>query len=371
MERHLHIVSFNVPLPADYGGVIDVFYRIKALCEAGIKIHLHCFTYGRQEAPELNRYCTEVQYYRRATNILRMVSGRPYIVYSRQNSKLRQRLLQDHYPILLEGLHCCSTLTDDEVRRNRTIMVRAHNVESQYYTQLAEAEHNPLQKLYLSIEAKKIKRFEPQLSLADTVFTISKSDKAALERMGCRNVILMTGAHPYTKIASKIGRGNYALYHGNLAVAENYRAVEYLVDNIFTDSSINLVVAGGNPPQWLKNKLTNLANVTLEANPDDTKMSHLISEAQVCILVTEQPTGLKLKLLSSLFCGRHCLVNSNMVAGSGLEDLCVIADDSATQREQLAKLMVLDFGEEQIMRRAETLKSFITSAAIEPLLAMI
>ena len=28
---HLHIVSFNVPWPADYGGVIDVYYRIKAV----------------------------------------------------------------------------------------------------------------------------------------------------------------------------------------------------------------------------------------------------------------------------------------------------------------------------------------------------
>ena len=371
MERHLHIVSFNVPLPADYGGVIDVFYRIKALSDAGIKIHLHCFTYGRKEVPELNRYCTEVHYYRRATTILRMVSGRPYIVSSRKNSKLRQRLLQDHYPILLEGLHCCSLLTDDEVCCNRTVMVRAHNVESQYYSQLAAAEHSPLQKLYLNFEAAKIKRFEPLLSRADAVFAISESDKTTLENMGCNNVTLMTGAHPYSKIESKIGHGDYALYHGNLAVAENYRAVEYLVDNIFVNNSIRLVVAGGNPPQWLKNKLTNLVNVKLEANPDDTMMRRLISESQVCLLVTEQPTGLKLKLLSSLFCGRHCLVNSNMVAGSGLEELCVVADDAETQRKQLAKLMSLDFGEEQILRRNEMLKSFITGNAIKPLLDLI
>ena len=27
----VHIVSFNVPYPADYGGVIDVFYKLKSL----------------------------------------------------------------------------------------------------------------------------------------------------------------------------------------------------------------------------------------------------------------------------------------------------------------------------------------------------
>ena len=33
-DHHLHIIAFNVPYPANYGGVIDVFYRIKALAGA-------------------------------------------------------------------------------------------------------------------------------------------------------------------------------------------------------------------------------------------------------------------------------------------------------------------------------------------------
>ncbi|MEI7802398.1 MAG: mannosyltransferase, partial [Bacteroidota bacterium] len=46
MTNQLHIISFNVPYPPDYGGVIDVYYKIKALKEAGVKIHLHCYEYG-------------------------------------------------------------------------------------------------------------------------------------------------------------------------------------------------------------------------------------------------------------------------------------------------------------------------------------
>ena len=52
---HLHIVTFNVPWPADYGGVIDVYYRVKALSEMGVRVHLHCYTYGREEAEELRK----------------------------------------------------------------------------------------------------------------------------------------------------------------------------------------------------------------------------------------------------------------------------------------------------------------------------
>ena len=53
MDKHLHIISFDVPWPADYGGVIDVFYKVKALHDIGVKVHLHCFTYGRQSQDEV------------------------------------------------------------------------------------------------------------------------------------------------------------------------------------------------------------------------------------------------------------------------------------------------------------------------------
>ena len=42
-DMKLNVVSFDIPYPPDYGGVIDIYYKIKALNSAGIKIHLHCF----------------------------------------------------------------------------------------------------------------------------------------------------------------------------------------------------------------------------------------------------------------------------------------------------------------------------------------
>jgi len=57
MDKKLNIVSLNIPWPADYGGVIDIYYKIKALNECGIKIILHCFEYERPRAPELETVC--------------------------------------------------------------------------------------------------------------------------------------------------------------------------------------------------------------------------------------------------------------------------------------------------------------------------
>ncbi len=68
-DHHLHIVCLDVPYPADYGGVFDLFYKIPALQQQGIQIHLHCFEYGRGKQDEFNKYCTAVVYYERKRDL--------------------------------------------------------------------------------------------------------------------------------------------------------------------------------------------------------------------------------------------------------------------------------------------------------------
>lgn len=366
----LHIVSFNVPWPANYGGVMDVFYRLRALSRAGLRIHLHCYTYDRPEAPELEPLCVEVCYYKRDMSLLRQLDRRPFIVSSRCNKELKARLQQDRYPILLEGLHCCSLLEDDSLR-DRVVMVRAHNIEADYYSRLAHSEHNLLRKAYLALDAAKLRRYEPMLQRAAAVFAISEADRQSLLRMGCHDVRLVTGGHPYDTVSSLVGRGDYALYHGQLSVAENIHAVEWLITNVFAGSSHRLVVAGLNPTAALRRLIECHPNVSLVDSPDDATMQRLVAEAQVNILYTDQPTGMKLKLLHALFCGRHCLVNSAMVAGTGLEGLCQVADTAEAMRETLNQLMHTDFDAQQIALRTDRLALYTTANAVRPMIELI
>ena len=371
MNPDLHIVSFNVPLPADYGGVIDVYYRLRALAAAGVRVHLHCFDYGRGEAGELEQYCAEVHYYRRDMSPLRMLDRRPFIVASRDSKELGDRLMQDRHPILLEGLHCCALLEDEGVCAGRTVMVRAHNVEGEYYRRLAASERRLLKRLYLKLDAKKIARYEPILRRADAVLAVSEGEQATFEAMGCRKVVAMSSCHPYNEVVAQTGTGGYALYHGALDVAENARAAEWLIDNVATAVDCQLVLAGSRPPGWLRQKVEATANVRLSSDPTDAEMQRLIAEAQVCLLVTDQPTGLKLKLLNSLFAGRHCLVNSAMVAGTALGGLCTVADGAVDLREALARLMQTPFSEGMLEERRKALKPLTPAEAVKPILILL
>lgn len=352
-DNHLHIIAFDVPYPANYGGVIDVFYRVKALLEAGVKVHLHCFEYGRGEQEILKR-CYEVKYYNRDTSFAKQLSLTPFIVNSRRSEALVQDLLKDEYPILCEGLHTTAVLLDKRLK-NRKIYVRAHNVEHDYYKGLGDAERWGWKKLFYLAEAWKLRRYEPVLKKAAGIFAISQKDAEYFEKR-YKNVALVPGFNAADSVCSETGRGEYVLYHGNLSVKENEEAAKWLIENVFAELDLHCIVAGLNPSDKLQKLAEKYSNVTLVANPDDAEMIDLLRQAQVNVLVTNQPTGLKLKLLNALYNGRFCLVNSDMVKGTSLESLCVVADEPEQMMAEIKRLMEEDFTEEDIEARDEALK---------------
>ena len=347
-ENHLHIIAFDVPYPANYGGVIDVFYRVKALSEAGVKVHLHCFEYGRGEQEILNR-CHEVKYYKRDTSFVKQLSFTPFIVNSRKSEELVKDLLQDDYPILCEGLHSTAVLLDKRLK-NRKIYVRAHNVEHDYYNGLGDTERCGWKRFFYHAEAWKLRRYEPILKKAAGIFAISQQDVEHFSKL-YKNVILVPGFNAADSVCSETGRGDYVLYHGNLSVRENEDAAKWLIENVFSELDLHCIVSGLNPSDKLLKLAEKYANVTLIANPDDAEMIDLLRQAQVNILVTNQPTGLKLKLLNALYNGRFCLVNADMVKGTSLESLCVVADEPEQMIAEIKRLMEEDFTEDDIEER--------------------
>lgn len=352
-DYHLHIISFDVPYPANYGGVIDVFYRVKALSEAGVKVHLHCFEYGRGEAEVLNR-CQEVKYYKRDTSFWKQMRREPYVVASRCSEELVKDLLKDDYPILCEGLHTTAVLKDSRFK-NRKIYVRAHNVEHDYYQLLAESERALWKRWFYKMEAKKLKRYEPVLKHAACIFAITQKD-ADYFNAHYGHSLYVPGFSALSRVCSETGRGDYVLYHGNLSVAENKKAAEWLVEQVFAELELPCVVAGLNPSDDLLELCSRYSHVTLKANPDDAEMMDLLRNAQVNVLVTDQPTGLKLKLLNALYNGRFCLVNDDMVRGTSLDRLCVVAETPEAFISEIHRLMEEDFTEDDIEERDEALK---------------
>ncbi len=355
MDHHLHIVCPDVPYPVDYGGIFDLFYKIAELHRQGIKIHLHCFEYGRGKQEELNKYCAEILYYKRNTGLKGFSLRLPYIVSSRINDDLLANLLKDDYPVLLEGIHCTYYLHKNKLL-NRKVFVRLHNVEFKYYNQLAKSATSLVKQLYYLHESLLLKEYEKKLAAKATFIAVALPDKEMYEKkFKVIFVKYLPVFIPYTSINSKEGKGNFCLYHGNLSVAENERAVIWLLENVFTNLSIPLVIAGKNPSKKLGQLAHQNKNTCLVADPTEQEMRELIMEAQINVLPSFNTTGIKLKLLNAIFNGRHCLVNTASVAGTIIKPLCTVSDNIESFTKNITELYNRSFTKEEVMLRHKML----------------
>jgi len=352
----IHLISFDIPLPANYGGVIDVFSKIKSLHQMGVKIILHCFEYdGKKRSELLATYCEKVHYYPRKKSWRSFFSTTPFIVQTRKNESLINELCKDNFPILFEGLHCCYYLNDPRIQ-HRIKVVRTHNIEHAYYRSLAIHEPDLFKKIFFYLESIKLHGYEKILAKANAILAISAADHTYFAAHYA-NVQLINAFHLNDAITSLAGQGNYCLYHGNLSVQENVDALKYLVEQVFKGIDTRLVVAGKNPSEQLTAWCTSFPNMECIANPDDDTMHQLIQGAQINIIYSFQNAGMKLKLLNVLFQGRFCVANRLSFSNQDFESLVIKAETATDFKNQIKTLMTQSFTEDKIEWRRNLLKN--------------
>ena len=355
MISAINIVAFDVPFPANYGGVIDVFHKIKTFNQLGVKVHLHCFEYGRGNQLELEQYCESVNYYKRKSSWIYALSSKPYIVITRKSRELKKNLLSNDFPILFEGLHTCYLLNDKDLK-DRITIYRESNIEHRYYNHLAKSEVYWIKKIYLNIEARKLKKFESTVEKASMNFIVSETDFHYFEmKYGKLSNHFIPSFHEHNEVVIPDGLGKFVLCHGNLSVSENYEAAMHLIKNVFSVIKVPFIIAGLNPPEFLIKEVEKHSHISLIANVSQEKMTELLENAQINFLYTNQATGLKLKLLNVLYHGRHCLVNSKMVEGTTLSEICQVEDSVDKQIILVKQLMEMPIGLEDKIKRIAVL----------------
>ncbi|MBE0652801.1 MAG: glycosyltransferase [Bacteroidales bacterium] len=360
MSNHLHIVSFTVPYPPDYGGAMDVFYKLKALHAVGLDITLHCFLYDRSEAPELNKFCNKVFYYPRKTGFISQLSFLPYILFSRRSEELLKNLSVDGSPILFEGLHTTYYL-NHKTLAERIKIVRAHNIEHNYYYQLYLAEKKTGKKFFFLAEAVKLFFVQKRLHYANLIAAISENDYRYFKRKFL-NTFHLDAFHSSEEPDIIAGQGDYLLYHGNLSVPENLKAAIYLIENVFVNISFPVLIAGKNPSSFLISKAKKHKHIRVVASPSITEMRELIRNAQGIIIFSFQSTGTKLKLLESLFYGRHCIVNNLITEDANLISLCEAGNTSEELTDKIKGILQIEFDQAKINKRIKSLDAYSNKA---------
>jgi hypothetical protein len=351
-----------VPYPPDYGGVFDLFYKMKSLSEAGVRIHLHCFEYGRGRKNELDAYCEEVHYYSRNTGHKGMSMSVPYMVCSRANDALLGNLLNDDYPILLEGIQCSYFLYTGKLK-GRKVILRLYNVEFHYYRQLARQSGSLFKKIHYWNESRLLKKYESVIANKCLILAITEKDVVEYQNIfHAKQIAYLPAFIGWNFPLCQEGLGTFCLYHGNLSVPENEKVASWLLEEIFRELEIPFVIAGKNPSMQLELLAHKKHNTCLVTNPSEKEMFDLIQKAQINILPSFTTTGIKFKFLYSVFCGRHCIVNKEMTEGTKLESACHVANNADAFKSILMQLYRKPFDDEEIHLRENLLHHYYNNA---------
>lgn len=350
-DLQLNIICFDVPCPADYGGAIEEFYKIKAVYQLGVKIHLHCFVYGdRNEQNELDKYCEKIYYYKRERSIKDIFSNLPFIVKSRMKDDLLANLLSNDYPILFDATHTTGFLNHPKLEERKKI-VRLHNIEWIYYRILLSQAVSLKEKIFFYQEYKKLKEYDKQLIHADVLSCLSQTDyEYYQEKFPDKKVSLDYVFHENNNINSVAGKGDYILYHGNLSLSDNYNLIIQLLSNDLKNCTYKIILAGKNPHTTLQKFVKGKNNIELIANPTDDILNGLMKKAHICLAMAANPSGVKLKLINSLFNARFVISNEAALTGSGLDSLVYIAEENDLP-DLIDKLMLKEFKQEEIDER--------------------
>ena len=316
-EIDLHIVTFAVPYPPNYGGAIEVWNRLRALSNAGVRIGLHCFVYGQYLPQDILKEITkEVHYYPRSVWPVFFDKGQPFVISSRKNNLLLRRLQDDNIPVLFEGLQTTGWI-EDLTKRKR--FLRAHNVEHKYYHQLAQ-NSGGFRSLIFNRESQCLEEYETSHAKDfDVVFSISTDDQQWFRTHGA-NAELLPPFHGFAQADIVAGKGEYLLYQGDLSIEINQRALLEVIRMIPESFPLSLVVAGRSGDQAFESKIASFANIRREANVSQDKMTELIRHAHIILVHSLHAEGMKMKLFPALFQGRFIAANRLSASNSVLDD---------------------------------------------------
>lgn len=370
MSNHLHIVCLDAPSPPDYGGAIDMYYKIKALAAIGKKITLHYFNYNPlRNAYGLETSCEAVFSYKRKPFYRSLPVSEPYIIGSRINKDLTERLNRNQHPVLLEGLHCAGIIPF--INNKERIVLRMHNEEASYYHHLSKTTTSFLKRSYFAMESKLLHQFQKKMNKELKLACLSETDLATFQKSyDFQHTDFVPCFIPWQTVSIKEGRGSYCLYHGNMLVSENEEAALWLVRNVFNTIRIPFIIAGKGISKKLQAEAGKLPHVSLITNPSIAEIDSLIQNAQINVLPSMNSTGVKLKLLNALLNGRHCITNFNGIKGSRINEAASIKESAQDWIREIEALQQEAFTTVQISKRMQVLNLYNNTLNAQKLSAL-
>jgi sugar transferase (PEP-CTERM/EpsH1 system associated) len=344
------IIDEEFPFPLNTGKRIRTFYLTRFLAGCHEVSYLAYDSPGRGafESALENRiklYAVEppfrgksgIGFYLRL--MANLASPLPYIVTSHHSMEFKDKLReivegQGFDIIICEWTPYSIFLRDlDSVKK----IIVAHNIESDIWNRYRAEERNPFKRWYISVQGKKVERFEREcFHWVDGATAVSSADADRIRKFGVGYPVevVENGVDvEYFDPGSNETEPNTLLFTGSMDWRPNQDAAVYFVDRILPlirkgVPSIRVYLVGRNPPVRIR-KLEKIRGVIVTGTVDDVRP--YLRKAAVYIVPLRIGGGSRIKILEALSMKKA--VVSTPVGAEGLgvtdgTDILIGRDDS-------------------------------------------
>jgi sugar transferase (PEP-CTERM/EpsH1 system associated) len=394
------IISHFLPYPPHGGSLQRNFSLLKETAK-NHDIHFLTFT-QRVLLPDerkvddsmkvVSQYCRLLKVFKIPTDynrikwylllFLNLFSLIPYSVWRYRSramiKEVRKQLREEHFDLIQSdtiALAQYAMLAPDLPK----ILVH-QNVESSLLLRRSANEKNPLIKLYLFLQGKKLRRYERKVAPNfDINITVSETDKLEFEKIAPQTrfeVVPNATDTEYFKPQRKV-RSKDLIFAGGLTWYPNKDAMLYFCNEIFPLikkklSGVKMNIIGRYPPREVQRLATNDSDINLLGYVNDVR-AH-IAEAAVYVVPIRVGGGTRLKILDAMAMGKAIVSTSIGAEGLDVEDgkNILIADDPQEFADKTVKVLTTPVLRQRLEQYArETVKKKYSWETITPRLQRI
>ena len=355
-------LSNKAPYPANDGSSIAIYNLAEGLADNGVELHLLTINTKKHFKPdelvpdpfkEKTHYTSVYQNTdtSAAGAFVNLFSGQSYFVsrffFKAFEIQIVRRLKAHAFDIVqIEGVFLATYIPVIRRHSKARIVIRAHNLEHQIWERHLAAERNPLKKMYLGLQNKRLKHFElDAFSNADAIVTITDADrKNILELVPHRSVYTcVTGINlgSYRKVEAPSHPGT--LFHfASMDWMPNVEAVNWLLEHVWPEvlkqiPNARLVLAGKHMPEKFKRRGNQNLMVTEHVNSS----AEFYKTYDIMLVPLFSGSGLRIKLVEGLAYGKAIIttrIGAEGISYTDHKDL-VIADDAETFTAAIVSLL--------------------------------
>ena len=352
----------KAPFPANDGSSIAIANLALGLADNGIDLHVMVINTKKhfkadEKIDVLIKEKTNYKSVYKNTNttffgaFINLFSKESYFVsrfyFKEFELELINKLKSQTFDIIqLEGVFMASYMPTIRAHSKAKIVIRAHNIEHQIWERLLLEEKNWFKKKYVSIQNKRLKKFELKaFNNCDAIVPITDIDNKNLKLLFPNQLVetCLTGLNlDDYKMVLHSRQPNTIFHFASMDWMPNTEAVLWLLEKVWNTvvkelPNAKLVLAGRGMPNSIKQKAS--SSITIIENVESS--TEFYKTFDIMLVPLWSGSGLRIKLVEGLAYGKAIITTS--IGAEGIPYVAnkqfIIADNAIDFKNAIVTLI--------------------------------